>query len=407
MKKTFMLKRLAFGMVLAGMASVSQAAGFALMEQSGSGLGNAFAGQAAIAQDASTVFFNPAGMSELPDAQVVVSGTLISPSFKFSGTNSVPVGGDQGGDAGGLAFDPNMYLSMPLAHNLHFGLGINAPFGLKTQYDAGWVGRFQAIKSEVKTVNVNPSIAWQATPALSVGAGISVQYAEATLTNAISPLAAGSMMTIKGNDYGWGYNLGGLWKLNEQTRVGLAYRSEVKHTLEGTLTANAVLPSGPVTADLTLPASASLSVFHKLTQSVDVMADATWTGWSSFDKLAVQYVSLPVALPATQENWKDSWRYSVGATWHQNQTWSWRTGLAYDQTPVQDQYRTARIPDASRTWVAFGGQYRMDEKNAVDFGYSHMFMKDVSLNSASATGTLTGTYTSSVDLLAAQFTHNF
>jgi len=158
---SFPRKQLMLGLALAGFADLGQAAGFALVEQNASGLGNAYAGQAASAQDASTIFFNPAGMTLLPDAQLVVAGHLIQPSAKFSGTFSAPVGGGQGGDAGGLAFVPNLYFALPLTSSVSLGVGINAPFGLKTDYDAGWVGRFQALKSDLKTINVNPSIAWK------------------------------------------------------------------------------------------------------------------------------------------------------------------------------------------------------------------------------------------------------
>ena len=205
---SFPHKRLLLGLALAGFAGRGQAAAFALIEQSASGLGNAYAGQAASAQDASTVFFNPAGMTLLPDTQMAVSGHLIQPSLKFSGTFSAPVGGGQGGDAGGVAFVPNLYFVHPLARDIHLGVGINAPFGLKTDYDAGWVGRFQALKSEIKTINVKPSIAWKISDQLSLGAGLDIQRIEATLSNNISPSAPGSLMTVKGDDYGWGYNLG-------------------------------------------------------------------------------------------------------------------------------------------------------------------------------------------------------
>jgi len=402
------MKRLSLALGLAAVPGISIAAGFALIEQNASGLGNAYAGQAASAQDASTVFFNPAGMSLLPNSQVVLVGHLIQPSAKFSGTFSVPVGGGQGGDAGGLAFVPNFYFALPLTQNVNFGIGVNSPFGLKTEYDSTWVGRFQAIKSDMKTINVNPSISWRVNEQLSAGAGLDLQYIEATLSNAISPLAPGSMMTVKGNDTGFGFNLGLLWQANSSTRIGLAYRSEIDQTLSGTLTANAVLPTGDVKADITLPATASFSVFHKLSPSIDLLADITWTGWSSFDRLAVAYTSIPAPLPVTQENWKDSWRYSLGANFHMNDQLTLRGGLAFDQTPVPDAiHRTARIPDGDRIWLALGGQYRMDKQNTVDFGYAHLFVKNPAISNTSSAGTLTGRYENHVDILSAQYTHAF
>lgn len=401
------VNQLAVCLALAGCANLVHAAGFALIEQNASGLGNAYAGQAASAQDASTIFFNPAGMALLQGTQLVGAGHLIQPSAEFSGTFSTPAGGGQGGDAGGVAFVPSLYASHRLSPEVVVGLGINAPFGLKTDYDAGWVGRFQALKSEVKTININPSVAWKVNDQLSLGAGLNVQRIEATLSNAISPLAPGSLMTVEGDDYGWGYNLGVQWQAAEGTRVGLAYRSEVDYTLEGSLTANAVLPSGDVTADITLPASASLSIVHKLSPNVDLLADVTWTGWSSFERLAVIYVSLPVALPPTPENWKDNWRYSLGATWRRDDAWSWRAGVAYDETPVSDAFRTPRIPDESRVWLAVGGQFRMDKRNMIDFGYAHLFVKEARINSVTAAGTLAGTYDNYVNILSAQYTHSF
>lgn len=403
---SFPRKRQITVLAFAGSSGLSHAAGFALIEQNASGLGNAYAGQAASAQDASTVFFNPAGMSLLQDTQGVVAGHLIQPSARFSGTFSTPVGGGQGGDAGGVAFVPSLYLVHPLTRDVHLGLGINMPFGLKTDYDAGWVGRYQALKSELQTINVNPSVAWKISDRLSLGAGLDFQRIDATLSNAISPLAPGSLMTVKGDDWGWGYNMGLLWTARN-TRVGLAYRSEVAYTLKGQLTANAVLPSGDVAADLTMPASASLSVVHAVSPSVDLLADVTWTGWSAFDRLAIAYTTLPVALPATRENWKDSWRYSLGATWHRDSVWSWRAGIAYDESPVPDAFRTPRIPDESRTWLAVGGQYRVDGKNAIDFGYAHLFVKEASIHSTNVAGTLTGRYDDYVNILSVQFTHGF
>jgi long-chain fatty acid transport protein len=402
------IKHLSFALGLIVLPGVSLASGFALIEQNASGLGNAYAGQAASAQDASTVFFNPAGLSLLPNTQLVLVGNLIQPSSKFSGTFSAPVGGGQGGDAGSLAFVPNFYFAYPLTSSVNIGVGINSPFGLKTEYDSSWVGRFQAIKSDLKTINLNPSIAWKIDDQFSLGVGLSVQRVEATLTNAISPLAPGSMMTVKGDDYGYGFNLGLLWQANENTRAGIAYRSKIDYTLSGTLAANAVLPSSDIKADITMPDSASLSVFHKLSPSVDLLADVTWTGWSSFDRLAIVYTSLPVPLPATQENWKDSWRYSLGANYHMNDQVTLRGGLAFDQTPVPDAiHRTARIPDEDRIWLALGGQYRMDKRNALDFGYAHLFVKGADINNTTSAGTLTGSHDNHVDILSAQYTHTF
>lgn len=395
---------LAVGLVFASLAQTAHTAGFALIEQNASGLGNAYAGQAAAATDASTVFFNPAGMTLLPDRQVVMAGHLIRPQADFSGTVSPAIGGGNGGDAGGLALVPNAYFAFRLTPDVHLGIGMNAPFGLKTEYDSTWKGRTQAIKSELKTININPSIAWNASQSFSIGAGLNIQYAEATLSN----LAGGAgVATVRGDDYGWGYNLGALWTLGDATRIGLAYRSEVEYTLEGTVGFSVLgALNGPVTADATLPASASLSLFHKLNDRVDVLADVSWMGWRSFDELRIVRAS-GALLSLTPENWKDSYRYSLGMNYRVDSNWLLRGGVAFDQTPVRDAFRTARIPDEDRTWLALGAQYRLSPASRLEFGYAHLFVKDANLNKTENGVTLTGTYDAAVDILSAQFTHSF
>jgi long-chain fatty acid transport protein len=402
------INRLVAGLALAGCTHLAHAAGFALIEQNASGLGNAYAGAAAVAEDASTVFFNAAGMTLLPDSQLVVAGHLVKPEMEFSGAVTPNIGGTQGGDAGDWALIPNAYFAYRLTPDVHLGLGLNSPFGLKTEYDSDWIGRTQAIKSEVKTINLNPSIAYKVSQALSLGAGVSLQRIEATLTNQVYPLANTSLIEIEGDDYGWGFNLGALWQFTPNTRVGLAYRSEIDFTLEGnaSVTNFPLVPGGPVTADITLPDSASLSLFHKLSAKWDLLADVTWTGWSDFDKLAI-YRTSGVLLSSTPENWDDILRYSLGATWHMSDKLSLRGGVAYDEAPVSDLDRTPRIPDGARTWIAFGGQYRLSQQGAFDFGYAHLFVNDPGLQSTAGGTTLNGEYDSAVDILSAQYTHSF
>lgn len=397
--------RLAASLVLAAYANLAHAAGFALVEQNVSGLGNAYAGQAAAATDASTIFFNPAGMTYLPDRQVVVAGHLIRPQAEFSGTVNPDIGGGNGGDTGDLALVPNAYLAYRLTPDVYLGVGLNAPFGLKTEYDPDWKGRTQAIKSEVKTVNLNPSIAWKAGESLSLGAGVSIQYAEATLT---SSAGGAGVATVKGDDFGWGFNLGALWQASEATRIGLAYRSEVEQTLAGDVGfSTATMLNGPVTADVTLPDSASLSLFHKLDSRWDLLADITWTGWSDFRELRIVRTNGVVLGTPTEENWSDSYRYSLGANYHLNDKLTLRGGVAFDETPVSDAFRTARIPDEDRTWIAFGAQYRLSRKSAIDVGYAHLFIRDAAIDKSENGVTLAGSYEASVDSLSAQLTLDF
>jgi long-chain fatty acid transport protein len=238
----------------------------------------------------------------------------------------------------------------------------------------------------------------------SLGAGLSIQRAEAKLTS----FAGGPIAVVKGDDYGWGFNLGALWQFNKDTRIGLAYRSAIDYTLEGSFN---LVAAGKATADATLPDSASASLFHRINRNLDVLADVTWTGWSDFDELRVIH-SLAGVVSVTPENWENSYRYSVGANYQMNDNFTLRLGVALDETPVPDAFRTPRIPDEDRTWIAFGGQYRLSKEGAVDFGYAHLFVKDASLISpaagtAPASPLVTGGYDASVDILSVQYTHTF
>ena len=449
--------------LLAGMSGTAAASGFALIEQNASGLGNAYAGGAASAEDASTIFFNPAGMSLLSGKQIVVAVNAIKPSAKFndsaSAAASLQTMGGAGGDAGKLTPVPNGYFAMEINPQMRFGLGINVPFGLETEYDSNWAGRFQAIKSKIETVNLNPSLSYQLNPDMAIGAGVSYQHIKGDLSSAVNyaagvysavgggaagAAAAGAAIaagqgegtsSVSGDDSAWGYNLGLLFKVSPQTRLGLAYRSTIKYNLSGSVSFSANRPSaatltpvvgaaaaaavaagvaaatadGNVNLAIKMPDTFSVSAFHQLSDKTDIMADATWTGWSVFQQLKVDRTS-GTNLTTVQENWRDTWRVSFGANHHYNEQWTARVGLAYDQTPTSDTYRTARIPDADRTWLSFGGQYKPSKASAVDFGYAHVFVKDASIadmQAATGKGYLVGNYKNKVDILSVQYTQGF
>lgn len=377
------MQKLFLGFVIFTTPFAAQAAGFALAEQSASGLGNAYSGAAAIAEDASTIFTNPAGMTYIEGTQAVGALHLIKPSAKFNNQGSVagstrPLG-NEGGDAGDLAYVPNFYFMTPLTENIKFGLGINAPFGLKTEYNKDWIGRFQAVKSELKTVNINPSLAFKINDQLSLGFGVSAMWAQAELTRAVNNplLPVESNVKIKGDDWGFGFNVGAIYQATTDTRFGLAYRSKVDQYLKGDAKFAAPLAglSTNVEADVTLPETLSFSVFTKLNGTWDLLADATWTRWSQFKELRVDFSnSLPDAV--TPENWNNTMRYSIATNYHYNDNLKFRVGFAYDEGPVDNQFRTARIPDSDRKWLSFGVGWQTTPTTKLDVGYAHLFISD-------------------------------
>jgi long-chain fatty acid transport protein len=457
------LSTVTIGAALVGVAAGAHGSGFQLIEQNASGLGNAYSGQAAAAEDASTIYFNPAGMTKLPGRSVVFAGHLIIPSSRFNNTGTTAavstVGGagpyalnGAGGDAGDLAVIPNAYLSWQLSPRLFAGVGVSVPFGLATEYDANWMGRFHAIRSSIETININPSIAYKVNDAFSIGAGFNWQRVEAELTKAVNysfvASAAGiagvannteGSNKITGNDDAWGFNLGVMFHPRPSTNFGFSYRSAMNYKLSGTAlyfgrpaTLNAVLAGAagaaaaaaaqvqigdsPVTADLKLPATFSMAIKHQVNSKWDLLADATWTEWSSIKTLDV-IRDTGALLESTPFEWKNTWRVGVGVNYRYNQAWTLRAGVAYDQTPTSDTYRTPRLPDQDRTWIAGGAQYKLSKAGTIDAGYAHLFVKDpnialtgppaISAAAAAGRGNLVGNYDSRVDILSVQYRHSF
>ena len=437
------LRLLTAGILTACTAS-SMASGFALIEQSASQMGNAFAGGSAVANDASTIYFNPAGMTRL-HTQLVAGAHLIMTSAKFDGSATDPAGfpvsGGNGGDAGGNGVVPNLYFSTPLGDGLFAGIGINVPFGLSTEYNDGWKGRYQAIESEVKTVNINPSLAYKVNNQFSVGVGVSLQYIDAKLTQSLDqgslcaptqaqlqalgvpgadpancaglvPQGSDGFAKVEGDNWAGGYNLGILYEPTRSTRVGLSYRSKVNQQLTGKGRFNSILPQfssfgifvkTDISADIDVPQSASMSIYHDVSSRWSVMADATWTGWDNFDELRIKYDSFQ---PDTviDENWEDVWRYSLGVDFRYNSDWTFRVGTAYDETPIKDrEHRTARIPGEDRIWASLGFGYQITPTIGIDVGYSHLFIDDPKINSGTpTTGNINGKYDADVDIISAQ-----
>ena len=409
------LMTLAVAAALGGMASSAVAGGFAIATQSGSGTGNAFSGGAAAADDASVAWFNPAAMTLIPGKQVAGALHALKPSFKFENTGSTaPVfsnpGTGEGGDGGGWAFVPNGFFTMAISPNLSFGLALNAPFGLKTEYENGWRGQLKALKSEIVSVNINPSVAYKVSDTVSIGGGVSVQYLEATLTKAAN--AAGTNIAeLNADDIGYGFNLGLMIQATPNIRIGASYRSAIKYELEGTVAFSATpLGNGGVKADLKVPDSASLSIFETV-GNWELMGDLTWTGWSTlqrFDAIRTTGAQAGTIVDFETFNWKDVWRYSIGANYKMSPQTKFRFGLAFDETPTNDVDRTPRLPDEDRTWVALGVQYKPSKTSILDVGYAHEFIKDAKINNTIAgAGSLIGTFKNKADIFSVQYSQSF
>ncbi len=407
--------------VLAAVNGSAHASGFQLQEQSASGLGLAYSGMAAATQDASTAFWNPAGMIYRPAVEVTVAADYVIPSINFSSAGGPPAGSTydvfgNGGDGGVPTVVPAVYGLMHVTPDVAVGLTLNSPFGLSTDWNSQWAGMFYGVKSKVETLNINPALAWRLNNFLSVGAGVSYQRLKATLTNGLTPLIPSAQGRLDGSDWAWGWNIGLLGDFGQGTKVGLTYRAAINYRVSGQLWFNnaafAPLDSAAAT-NLKLPQVASVAISQQLGPKLRLLADYTWTGWNSIQALNIVATSGPAArtpVSSTPLNFKNSWRAGVGAEYELSQPWLLRAGLAYDRSPVQDEFRTPRLPDDNRTWLAAGVSWRPDERWTVDFGYAHLWVKDASSNLMSAgpvPGALIGTYNSSINIVGLQASMHF
>lgn len=424
-------------LILGAFASSAGASGFQLIEQNASGIGNAYAGSAAVAENASTIFYNPAGMMELKDREASFGLTAIKPGFKFKDNgSSVGLNGTgNGGDAGSWGYVPNGYMSLSYSKDLRFGIGVGAPFGLMTKYDKPWVGAAQSDTFDVKTLNINPSVAFRFNEKISVGGGVNWQRLDAeylrTAGLSTTPLLLGgfgitsanvqnSMSRLSLSGESWGWNLGTLIKLSPDTRLGVSYRSQVKYLTEGTATvtgpSNAFnqLFSSKVKAYITLPDTLIASLVHQLDPNWQLLGDLSWTGWSSIPKIDIDRTSGRFNGQTAQTldtQFRNTWRVAFGANYKFNDDWKLKTGIAYDQTPIKGEAtRLVSMPDNDRLWLSVGAQWKVAKDSTMDFGMAYLHVKDAKINNNQLLqnrGTVSGTYQDKGFLFGAQYSAAF
>lgn len=420
-------------LLLVAFAGTAGASGFQLQNQNGAGTGLAYAGAAAVAEDASTIFFNPAGMTYLAQGHSVsLAGTAISRSVKFSnnGTSAMPVltgtgtltglfhpVGDNGGDGGGLALVPAGYYSYSITPNLRAGLGVSVTYGSETEYDPNFAGRFSGKYTSIHQININPSIAYKVNDMVSLGFGLNYALNEIEFRQNSAVSTSAPQGTLKGDDSAWGYNLGAMFQLSPSTRVGVSYRSAIKFKLEGTQNvASPLNVDRAIRAELETPDSASLAVSQRLSDRWEMLGDITWTGWSTVNALVPVVASTGAAATAPlRYNFEDTWRVGLGAKYQYNDALSLRGGVAYDQSPVPNAAsRTMTVPDSDRTWLSFGARWNVTKASSLDFGYAHIFFKNSSteravMNTAETATlqTVRGNFKTSANLFSLQYNHTF
>lgn len=407
------------GLVAGLTAGDALAGGFQLREQSAPGLGESYAGAAASGEDASTIWYNPAAMTRLKGNQLAGYATLYMPYAKFTGTG-LP-GGSKPGDAIQDALGGSSFAFWDYSSDLKFGIGITSPYGLRSAYHIGSQAAYQALKTSLTNIVVNPSIAWRVAPGFSIGGGVSISYAEAEFSQQIPspPYPANSWALARGDDVSFGFNLGAFWEVTPSTRVGLAYRSGIDHTLDGYLKiqmpAIGVMHKFDATAGVTLPATASFGIVHELDKDWTIKAGVDWTQWSVFKKLGVVATGTGAPnMPSAIENWRDTWMVSLGADYKIAPGHLLRVGTAYEITPIPDDaHRYARVPDGDRFWLSAGYSWEVNKNLRWDIGYAHLFSPDAKIDEKNPFAptnpylNLKGSYSNHADLISTGFVYKF
>ena len=446
--------------VLSGVCLNANASAFQLFEYNGVNAGNFGAGAAASAIDASTAYSNPAGMVLIPDQQLVLSENAIITDIKFQGSetwstnnNQVPLplvpsnfSSTQTGtaQAGVTKFVPAFHYVTPLSDKWAFGLSLTSPYGLVTDYGNDSIVGYSGTETDLKTIDIAPSLAFKATDKFSVGAGLDIEHLDAILDGMVgAPYNAAALgydnnalntqSVNEGDGWGYGWHAGLLYQLTPETRLGLAYHSQVHFLLKGTsklegplanqgnINAPGVINNNDLKTNVTLPPSTELSIHQVLNQQWSVDGSVIYTQWNYFNNVLhvqnVQGVTQASAVsplqPATftvnmPNYFRNTWRFAVGANYKPTQKWILRAGAGYDQSPVKEDYRGVRLPDANRYALAVGAHYQALKTLGVDVGWTHLFIQNARINLNAVSGTqvanTNGTYSNHGDIIGAQLT---
>ncbi|OGT24224.1 MAG: hypothetical protein A2W47_06620 [Gammaproteobacteria bacterium RIFCSPHIGHO2_12_38_15] len=423
------------------------AGGFLLWEQNGAGVGDYHAGSAVDASDASTEYYNPAGLPYIRNKQFVASLVPVIADVNFNGAIAVstvnnntaqPLNDEQ---AGGMSLIPNLHYTQPLTPRLSFGLGMNVPYGLETNYSTETFIRYAATQTSLQTIDIDPTLGYRITDDFSLGGGLDAVYANAIFDQYAGYSLLSNADTLSDNrlhSWGWGYHVGGLYQITPKSRVGLTYHSKIVEHMKGTSKFSGKLANGGtggtqtsnnLSANLYLPPNTTLSGLYDVNDQWRLLASATYTQWSYIKSLLLQGMAVidvqsldPINNGEVfiQEDFRNTWNVAVGTEYKTSLTTTLRTGLGYDQSPVRSPtLRYIQTPDADRYALAVGGQFKPNKKFVFDLGWTHLFIIKAPINSSQTVGVnpenpspesetvnVQGDVISQADVFGLQFTWN-
>ena len=435
------------GFICAFLLGESQAlaAGYGLKEHSADAMGTAYAGAATTGTDASYLAYNPASLADVDQFDVSVSAVFIMPSSKAdytlaSTTVGTPVSGSRSPKAYiGSAIVPEIGLRYRLSDHWAAGLVVSAPWGLKSKYSDDWAGRYYAEGTQLLTINAAPTISYQFSPGLAVGAGLQIEYAKGTLTSAIdlgtigtvfgvpgsNPGAQDGQASFHGGSWGVGFTLGAIAQLDDRLRMGLSYRSPVHHALKGPLAftldnagvgsalrgATGLFTNTIAKATMTTPDVIELGASYELSDRWTGLAELDWTNWSRFRELRIVATNPAQPDDVTAGRWGSGWFGSLGAEYRAADRWHLRAGVGYDSSPVPPTTLSPRIPDANRIWISFGGRYQINDATALNLTLGELFNSNEPINRSplqegnALRGTLVGMTKSGVTVVGIELSY--
>ena len=426
-------------LVTGGIGQPALSAGFLNNIQGGGAAAVSTAGQTAIAEDATTIYYNPAGMTLLNRPEIVLVSGFVSISNEFRNAGTTDGLGQPASGSGGIKDElfavPSLFAAMPLSDRLNVGLGLFTPFGQINKYADDWVGRYQLQSISLKTIDIEPAVAYRVSDTFSLGAGLDIQYAHLVRKNAIDfgalcfatvgpatcpglgllPENADGKFTADADDWNVGFNLSALYHLGDSTHVGLNYRSAVRHNFSGEARFDVPPAAGPLTgggilfqntsvqSTLTFPEVVALGLSQTIDDKFTLLVDVDWTGWSRFKQVTINFGNPAQPAQSLSPNWDDSMRFAVGGIYHFSEDTDFRAGISYDQSAVSDTYRGADLPDSGTTMFSVGAMHRFDERISaiISYSYGHSSAAPVNLSMPTA-GTLTGTFHRSSNALGLQ-----
>lgn len=428
--KTLLSCAMAFG--LASVSTFTQAAGFQLAEYSATGLGRAYAGEAAMADNASAQWRNPAMLTYLEGTQVSAGAIYVNPNVDVEGTVTHQQLGNTHASSNDFAHDaviPNFYLSHQLNEQVALGFALGTNYGMETDLGTEFAASHFGNQASVISKEANLNIAYQVLPQLSIGGGVRYVMGEGhfgatapaknlirhPVTNNVMTLPKGTTLKyMEGEDNSWGWQVGSAWQINQDHRVGFAYKSEVVMDFEGHAEGVSYGSYKPGMMSVTLPATAELASFHQLNDQWAIHASINWTDWSSFKELTAVFPEKSDLIKS--ENWEDNYRFALGTTYQYDAKLALRAGVAYDTSAVDDKNRTATIPETDRTWLSVGGSYVATPQLTLDAGFTYIFAKDATINeprdasdqtAAAIGGAFTGNVSGNVWLIGVQANYRF